>query len=173
MANYSAPGTALFHLALRLLPVFWVYFIFYCPSFSLLTAAQSLSAVLHQSLLKPHNFMFTLRVTVKIFFLGAIFFSRQKMLKTADKTFKCPKSHFKKWFNENKQKFHLRILCCGERCELKQIKLTLSAWGKNGNFSFLQVKNPIKDEGYMFTCGFSKLHNSKIGLQLTITFITV
>ena len=26
-------------------------------------------AVLHQSLLKPHNFMFTLRVTVKIFFL--------------------------------------------------------------------------------------------------------
>lgn len=97
-ANHSTMGTAVFHLALRRFPVFSVDFIFHCPSVSLLTAAWSLSAVLHQSLLKPHNFMLTLRVTVKIFFLWAIFFCRQKMLKTAD-TFSVLKVIFKNQYN--------------------------------------------------------------------------
>lgn len=39
-----------------------------------------------------------------------------------------------------------------------------------GTFFCLQVKNPTKIK--VFLCGFSKIHNSKIGLQLPINFLT-
>lgn len=112
----------------QLLPVFCVHFIFYCPSVCLLTASPVPSAVLHQSLLKPHNFMFTLRVTVKIFFCELFSSKGRKCWKLLGRHLSVLNAIFFQCFNENKLKFHWHLLSRGDGSKPKQIKLTLCAW---------------------------------------------